>query len=75
MILFMSETGGYFVYKKITIEQAKKIFENNIMEVYSLNLDNESEFVITSMKQLEMAGYNDNLAIEVGHLEIELNYH
>lgn len=65
----MKITGDGFVWKLITAEEARKIWDAEIFEIYKL-YDDDSEGLIESEEQLleEIAAAGSQLAIEVGNL-------
>lgn len=64
----MKITGDGFVWKLITAEEARKIWDAEIFEIYKL-YDDDSEGLIESEEQLlEEIAAGSQLAIEVDNL-------
>ena len=65
----MKITRDGFVWKLITAEEARKIWDAEIFEIYKL-YDDDSEGLIESEERLleEIAVVGSQLAIEVGNL-------
>lgn len=57
-----------FVFKKLTSEEAKMIFNSGVFELYCLHSDG-SESLIESIIDLGEAIENEEVGIEVGHIE------
>jgi len=59
-------TEDNFVWKKINSEQATKIFEKELFDIYIVD-ENEVDSLVTELEEIERC--DGFLYIEVGHLK------
>ena len=65
----MRITKDGFIWKLVTYEQACRLIQSNVLEVYMLR-DDDSEFLIEEISQLNSAvKYGYEVGIEVGNIK------